>query len=85
MKVRLAKTRGVLGISVTAPDKDASRAMDYWVAAEYEGSLPGGWLKLEVPSFQWAVFEVHGTLPEAMHNMWKQIYSEGSPPAAICK
>lgn len=71
--------KGVLGISVTNPDNDARRTIDYWVAAEYEEPLQGGWLQLEVPASQWAVFEVYGTLPDAMHNMWKQIYSEWFP------
>ncbi|MDZ7543344.1 AraC family transcriptional regulator, partial [Clostridium perfringens] len=28
---------------------------------------------------RWAVFEVHGPMPDAMQNAWKQIFSEWFP------
>ena len=34
---------------------------------------------MEVPASKWVVFEVHGPMPDAMQNTWKQIYSEWFP------
>jgi AraC family transcriptional regulator len=50
--------------------------MDYWVATEYDGDTPDGLLKFEVPASKWAIFEVHGPMPDAMQKAWNQIFSE---------
>lgn len=78
-KLNNGQIKGVLGISVTNLEKDSQKVMDYWVATEYEGDLPEGFLKIKVPAFQWAVFEVLGPMPEAMEKVWKNIYSEWFP------
>lgn len=73
------KLKGVLGICITDREKDTRRKLDYWIATDYQGDLPEGFLKLELPSFQWAVFGVKGSMPDAMINMLKKIYSEWFP------
>lgn len=70
--------KGVLGVCV---DKSSTqdKQMDYWVGTAYEGDMPEGFLKIEIPPSKWAIFEVHGPMPEAMQNMWKQIITEWLP------
>ncbi|SEN54764.1 AraC family transcriptional regulator [Lihuaxuella thermophila] len=69
--------KGVLG--VTANYNDEKKVIDYWVATEYDGEAPDGLLTLQIPASKWAVFEVHGPMPHAMTNAWKQIFSEWFP------
>ncbi|MDF2789545.1 MAG: AraC family transcriptional regulator [Neobacillus sp.] len=70
--------KGVLGVCV---DKRApgSSLMDYWIGTDHKGDAPEGLLELEIPASKWGVFEVHGAMPDAMQNTWKQIISEWFP------
>ncbi|MCM3758240.1 AraC family transcriptional regulator [Sporosarcina aquimarina] len=72
--------KGVLGVcgEVSEVQKKAN-VFDYWVATSYAGKVPDGMLSLEIPASKWAVFEVHGQMPVAMQNAWKQIFSEWFP------
>jgi AraC family transcriptional regulator len=78
-KLNNGRIKGVLGVCVTNKDTQSKQVMDYWVATEYDGDTPDGLLKLEVPASKWAVFEVHGPMPDAMQKAWKQIFSEWLP------
>ncbi|CAH0344159.1 AraC family transcriptional regulator [Bacillus sp. CECT 9360] len=71
--------KGVLGVCVVNSETQSQQAMDYWVATEYDGDIPEGLMKCEIPASKWAVFEVHGPMPHAMQNVWKQIISEWLP------
>ncbi|MCC2251816.1 MAG: AraC family transcriptional regulator [Bacillota bacterium] len=66
---------GVLGVCV---DK-SSEVIDYWIGTTYEGDVPDGLVALTIPESKWAVFEVHGSMPDAMPKVWKQIFSEWFP------
>lgn len=66
---------GVLGVCV---DK-SSEVIDYWIGTTYEGDVPDGLAALTIPESKWAVFEVHGPMPDAMPKVWKQIFSEWFP------
>ncbi|GAA0501741.1 AraC family transcriptional regulator [Salinibacillus aidingensis] len=66
---------GVLGVCV---DK-SSHSIDYWIGTTYDGSPPDGLSILDIPSSKWAVFGVHGPMPDAMQNAWKKIFSEWFP------
>ncbi|KHE72668.1 AraC family transcriptional regulator [Halobacillus sp. BBL2006] len=70
--------KGVLGVCV---DKSKTKAnhIDYWIAVSHEGDVPEGFSKLDLPASKWAVFEVHGPMPDAIQKVWKQIYSEWFP------
>ncbi|NYE08677.1 AraC family transcriptional regulator [Bacillus niacini] len=70
--------KGALGVCV---DKRApgSPLMDYWIGTDHKGETPEGLLELEIPASKWGVFEVHGAMPDAMQNTWKQIISEWFP------
>jgi AraC family transcriptional regulator len=71
--------KGVLGVCIAGSGTRANREMDYWVATEYSGETPDGLSKYDIPASKWAVFEVHGPMPDAMQNAWKQIISEWFP------
>ncbi|WP_085507294.1 AraC family transcriptional regulator [Thalassobacillus devorans] len=66
---------GLLGLCVDKKDNH----MDYWIAAAHDGDIPEGFSSLEIPASRWAVFEVHGAMPDAMPKVWKQIFSEWFP------
>src|SRR5690625_373531 len=66
---------GVVGVCVV---KD-SESIDYWIGTAHEGSAPNRLSTLEIPTSKWAVFEVHGPMPDAMPKAWKQIFSEWFP------
>ncbi|MBO9131481.1 GyrI-like domain-containing protein [Bacillus sp. 165] len=78
-KLNNGQIKGVLGVCVTTGDTKAKQLMDYWIAVEYEGNIPEGLSKLEIQASKWAVFEVHGPMPDAMQKAWKQIFSEWFP------
>ena len=70
--------KGVLGVCVDKRDSQ-SQLMDYWIATNHTGNTPEGLLELDIPASKWGVFEVHGAMPDAMQNTWKQIFSEWFP------
>ncbi|MEH7157831.1 GyrI-like domain-containing protein [Neobacillus drentensis] len=78
IKLNNGEIKGVLGVCVNKPDTEA-QLMDYWIATEHKGIIPDGLLSLELPASKWGVFEVHGAMPEAIQNVWEQIYSEWFP------
>lgn len=83
LKLNNGKINGILGVCDANSDLQERRAMHYWVATEFEGELPKGLpktlLQYEIPASKWAVFEVHGPMPDAMPRVWKQIFSEWFP------
>ncbi|WP_028778707.1 AraC family transcriptional regulator [Shimazuella kribbensis] len=72
------KIKGILGVCVDKSHVQPNQ-MDYWIATEYDGDVPKGLLSLNIPASKWAVFEVHGPMPDAMPKIWKQIFSEWFP------
>lgn len=70
---------GVLGVCVVDEDQKDSGLMDYWIASAHEGDVPENLSSLAVPASKWVIFEVHGPMPHAMQDTWKQIYSEWFP------
>ncbi|WP_263364356.1 GyrI-like domain-containing protein [Paenibacillus sabuli] len=57
----------------------ADNTMNYWVAAEREGTTPEGFERVTVSAAKWAVFEVRGPMPDAMVETWKRIFSKWFP------
>lgn len=78
-KVNNGQIKGVLGVCVDKRGTHSEQTMDYWVATEYEGDTPKELLSLDIPAAKWAVFEVHGAMPDAMQKAWKQIFTEWFP------
>lgn len=74
-KLNNGPVEGVVGVCV---EKD-SKSIDYWIGTAHGGSAPNGLSILEIPASKWAVFEVHGPMPDAMPKVWKQIFSEWFP------
>ncbi|MGE7672748.1 AraC family transcriptional regulator [Lysinibacillus sp. NPDC094403] len=71
--------KGVLGVCVPNTSQEQSGFIDYWIATDHVGEVGENLLSMEVPASKWVVFEVHGPMPDAMQNTWKQIYSEWFP------
>ncbi|MGY3187734.1 AraC family transcriptional regulator [Lysinibacillus sp. TE18511] len=71
--------KGVLGVCVPNAGEEKNGLIDYWIATDHIGDVPENLLAMEVPASKWVVFEVHGPMPDAMQNTWKQIYSEWFP------
>ncbi len=78
-KLNNGKLRGVLGVCAAKKDGSPEHLMEYWIATEYDGQTPEGLSMLDIPASKWGVFEVHGPMPDAMQNAWKQIFSEWFP------
>ncbi|GAB6991183.1 AraC family transcriptional regulator [Paenibacillus pini] len=78
-KLNNGEIKGVVGVCVDTRGATSSQHMDYWIATEYVGETPIGLLSLEIPASKWAIFEVHGPMPDTMQNVWKQIFSEWFP------
>ena len=68
--------KGLLGICAGHAD---GKKMDYWIGAECTEKAPDNMSAIEIPASRWAVFEVHGAMPDAMPKVWKQIFSEWFP------
>lgn len=67
---------GIMGICASF-DKDH---FDYYSAVTYrDGEIPQGMSTLEIPKSTWAVFEAVGPIPDAIHDVWKRIFSEWFP------
>lgn len=78
-KILFTLNEHALGICVDKRGETGEPKMDYWIAAECKGGKPEGLEELIIPASKWAVFEVHGEMPDAMQNTWKQIFSEWFP------
>ena len=78
-KLNNGQIEGILGVCVGKGDFKSTQAIDYWVAAASESEVPEGFQSLSISASKWAVFEVHGPMPDAMQNAWKQIFSEWFP------
>ncbi|SEA25774.1 AraC family transcriptional regulator [Thalassobacillus cyri] len=74
-KVNNGAVKGVLGVCVDKSNSQSNR-IDYWIAAAREGDIPDGLSSKEISASKWAVFEVHGAMPDAIQNTWKKIFSE---------
>ncbi|MDD1501965.1 AraC family transcriptional regulator [Lysinibacillus sp. CNPSo 3705] len=71
--------KGTLGVCVPNTEQGQKGFIDYWIATDHVGEVGENLLALEIPASKWVVFEVHGPMPDAMQNTWKQIYSEWFP------
>ena len=71
--------KGVLGVCVADKNFKENSLIDYWIATEHVGSVPEKLDSIEIPASKWAIFEVHGPMPDAMQKAWKEIFSEWFP------
>lgn len=71
--------KAILGVCVVPEERRNQNLIEYWVAAEYAGEEPDGFQKIDIPASKWAIFEVHGAMPDAIQKVWKQIFSEWFP------
>lgn len=67
---------GVMGICAN----EQNDCFDYYMAVTHaEGIIPAGMETLEIPKLTWAVFESVGSMPNAIQDIWKRIFSEWFP------
>ncbi|MEW9502441.1 AraC family transcriptional regulator [Jeotgalibacillus marinus] len=78
-KFNNGELQGLLGVCADHQGDTQTKQIDYWVATEYDGRTPEGFLKFHIPASKWGVFEVHGPMPDAMQQAWNQIVSEWFP------
>jgi len=77
----LAKNCGPLGLIGICMEFDKQQEnLTYLICAEKNiDQIPVEWEERQVPSATWAVFPVHGAMPDAMPRVWERIFSEWFP------
>lgn len=77
----LAKNCGSLGLIGICMDFDKQQEnLTYLICAEKQmENVPSDWEEKEIPAASWAVFPVHGAMPDAMPKIWERIFSEWFP------
>lgn len=77
------KRDGVLGSSVVGMCmEDSTKVKDfpYLIGAEYAGGdVPDGYKTVDVPSAEWAVFDIGSLSPENIQRAWHNIFAEFFP------
>ncbi|RHW43280.1 AraC family transcriptional regulator [Neobacillus notoginsengisoli] len=77
----LAKHCGPLGLIGVCMDFDKQQEnLTYLIGAEKNiERVPSDWEERVIPAATWAVFPVHGAMPDAMPRVWNRIFSEWFP------
>ncbi|MFP7284615.1 AraC family transcriptional regulator [Shouchella clausii] len=77
----LAKNCGPLGLLGICIDFDKQQEnLTYLIAAEKNiDQIPVEWETRQIPAATWAIFPVHGAMPDAMPKVWNRIFSEWFP------
>ncbi|MCM2677474.1 AraC family transcriptional regulator [Alkalicoccobacillus plakortidis] len=77
----LAKNSGSLGLIGLCLEFDSKQEnLTYLIGAEKNiDSIPNDWQETIIPAATWAVFPVHGPMPEAMPKVWGRVFSEWFP------
>ena len=77
----LEKSCGSLGVVGICMDFDKQQEkFSYLIGAEKKmEQIPSNWEEKQIPSATWAVFPVHGAMPDAMHKVWERIFTEWFP------
>ncbi|MBO1001242.1 AraC family transcriptional regulator [Pseudogracilibacillus auburnensis] len=77
----LAENCGSLGLIGICMDFDKQQEnLTYLICAEKQmENVPSDWEEKEIPAASWAVFPVHGAMPDAMPKVWERIFSEWFP------
>lgn len=78
---KLAENAGSLGLLGICIEFDSTQEnLTYLIGAEKNiENLPPDWEEHQIPAAAWAVFPVHGAMPNAMPKVWKRIFSEWFP------
>jgi AraC family transcriptional regulator len=71
------------GVVAVCDDLDPSRAegteLDYYQAVITSGAAPEGAAVLPVPAGSWAVFTTSGPAPQAIQNLWRDVFTQWFP------
>lgn len=78
---QLAKVSGELGLlGICTEFNNEQEQLTYAIGVEKTtNETPADWDEFQIPSATWAVFPVHGAMPDAMPNVWQKIFSEWFP------
>lgn len=70
---------GMYGINID--ESMGSDTFEYWIADDYDPAkkLPEGFVKKTIPKYTWAVFSCKGSMPQALQDLNKRIFSEWLP------
>ncbi|MET7597138.1 AraC family transcriptional regulator [Streptomyces sp. NPDC004082] len=72
-----------LGVVAVCDDLDPSRAegteLDYYQGVITSAAAPEGTVRLPVAAGTWAVFNVSVPVPEAIQNLWRDVFTEWFP------
>ena len=79
IRLNNGELKAILGVCVVPDERTNENIIEYWVAAEHTGKVPEGLFAIDIPASKWAIFEVHGAMPDAIQKVWKQIFSEWFP------
>lgn len=76
--IPLAEELGLLGVCMDyTPDLNE---LTYFIGAvNTKDYIPEGFDEKEIPASTWAVFESIGSMPDAIQDVWKRIFSEWFP------
>ncbi|MEU4892801.1 AraC family transcriptional regulator [Streptomyces sp. NPDC044780] len=76
------------GIVAVCDDLDPSRAegteLDYYHGVVTSAAAPEGTTALAVPAGAWAVFTTSGPAPQAIQNLWRDVYTQWFPSNPYC-
>ncbi|MBM7599743.1 AraC family transcriptional regulator [Virgibacillus halotolerans] len=77
----LARNAGSLGLLGICMEFDKQQEeLTYFIGAEKNvDDMPADWKEKHIPASTWAVFPVHGSIPDAIVNVWERIFSEWFP------
>ncbi|UYQ61164.1 AraC family transcriptional regulator [Streptomyces peucetius] len=71
------------GIVAVCDDLDPSRAegteLDYYHGVITSAAAPGGTTALAVPAGTWAIFTTSGPAPQAVQELWRDVFTEWFP------
>lgn len=71
---------GVLGICDSYSSLNDNKHFNYGIGVVTgENEVPNGYTTIEIPAGTWAVFKCIGSIPQAIQDMWRRIYSEFFP------
>ena len=70
----------IYGICYSQTSSD-EKTFEYSIAVTYDGKseIPSEFRLKEIPERTWVVFEAHGELPQAIQDLWHNIYTEFFP------
>jgi len=74
--VKLSQSDGSKYGICMPPMGDNRKEFEYVIAVSYNGENKEDLKVFDIPEITWAVFECHGSMPQAIQKVWSRIFSE---------